>query len=59
VHLQPRRPTVSWVPSEEVASREKEVTIPLCSTFVRLHQDYCLQVWGPQHGKDVELLERV
>ena len=27
---------------------------------MRPHLDeYCVQAWGPQHGKDVELLERV
>ena len=38
-----------------VASREKEVTVPL----VRLHLEYCIQAWGPQYRKDVELLEWV
>ena len=38
-----------------VASREKEVTVPL----VRLHLEYCIQAWGSQYRKDVELLERV
>ena len=25
----------------------------------RLQLEYCVQVWGSQHGKDLELLERV
>jgi len=26
---------------------------------MRPHLEYCIQVWGPQYRKDVELLERV
>jgi len=26
---------------------------------VRPHLQYCIQAWGPQHRKDVELLELV
>ena len=26
---------------------------------MRPHLQYCIQAWGPQHRKDVELLERV
>ncbi|GAB0202569.1 mitochondrial enolase superfamily member 1 [Grus japonensis] len=42
-----------------VTSRSREVILPLYSTLMRPHLQYCLQLWGPQYRRDMELLERV
>ena len=53
-----KRPTVYCI-KRGVASREREVIVPLCSALGRPRLDYCLQAWGLQHKKDAELFEQV
>lgn len=41
-----------------VTSRIREVILPLYSSFVRPHLEFCIQFWSHQH-KDMELLQQV
>ncbi|PKU34145.1 hypothetical protein llap_15551 [Limosa lapponica baueri] len=40
-----------------MTSRLWEVTLLLCSDLVRPHLEYYVQLWSPQHKKDMDLLE--
>lgn len=50
MHLHTRKPTISWV-----HARSLETILPLLSAVVRSYLQYCVQLCGVQHQKDMAI----
>lgn len=44
---------------KSIASRMREVFLPLYSTLVRPHPEHCVQFWDLKHKSVMELLQQV
>ena len=56
---QPRKPTISQAASKEAQPAGQGVILLFCSTLVRPHLKYCIQMWSSQCRRDMDLLESV
>lgn len=41
--------------TKSVASRLKEVILPLCLALQRLPVEYCTQLWAPQYQRGIDI----
>ena len=52
-------PEILGCMKRSVGNSSREVILPLCSGLVRPHLESCIQLWSPQHRRDLDLLEQV
>lgn len=45
--------------TRQVANRLRKVVLPQYQAQVRPHLECCIWFWGPQHKKDMDLLEGI
>ena len=45
--------------NRNIANKSKSVILPLYTSLVRPHLEYCVQVWNPHLVKDIAKLERI
>ncbi|RMC06672.1 hypothetical protein DUI87_16111 [Hirundo rustica rustica] len=56
-HVVPKAKRVLGCTKSSAASRVREVSLPLFPALMRPQQQCCIQLWGPQHRKDTDMLE--